>query len=263
MPSTSPATTSSPTCGAPPSTGSEAELGREPGRGRPRRPRGRPRRRNRRVRRGRPATQPPAARRGRPRGARASRRASPDVEQRAEVAVADVVRDVLALEHADHDRVGAGARRGSSVVAARPSRGTLPVPRLRRRPSGARRSATTIDGTAGNPGDADTDAKDRDPVRCPNADRQARRRPLEPRRDRARRRPRSRLRSSARRSPAEVQHVVMGQVLQAGQGQIPSRQAQIKAGIPREVLLGDDQQGLRLRDSRCRAARHGNPRRRP
>ncbi|MGH2890565.1 MAG: acetyl-CoA C-acetyltransferase [Solirubrobacteraceae bacterium] len=36
-------------------------------------------------------------------------------------------------------------------------------------------------------------------------------------------------------SPEEVQHVVMGQVLQAGQGQIPSRQAQIKAGIPKEV----------------------------
>jgi acetyl-CoA C-acetyltransferase len=36
-------------------------------------------------------------------------------------------------------------------------------------------------------------------------------------------------------APDEVQHVVMGQVLQAGQGQIPSRQAQIKAGIPVEV----------------------------
>jgi acetyl-CoA C-acetyltransferase len=35
--------------------------------------------------------------------------------------------------------------------------------------------------------------------------------------------------------PGQVEHVVMGQVLQAGQGQIPSRQAQIKAGIPREV----------------------------
>jgi acetyl-CoA C-acetyltransferase len=33
----------------------------------------------------------------------------------------------------------------------------------------------------------------------------------------------------------QVEHVVMGQVLQAGQGQIPSRQAQIKAGIPKEV----------------------------
>ena len=33
----------------------------------------------------------------------------------------------------------------------------------------------------------------------------------------------------------EVGHVVMGQVLQAGQGQIPSRQAQIKGGIPKEV----------------------------
>jgi acetyl-CoA C-acetyltransferase len=36
-------------------------------------------------------------------------------------------------------------------------------------------------------------------------------------------------------APDEVQGVVYGQVLQAGQGQIPSRQAQIKAGIPREV----------------------------
>jgi acetyl-CoA C-acetyltransferase len=35
--------------------------------------------------------------------------------------------------------------------------------------------------------------------------------------------------------PDEVQHVVMGQVIQAGQGQIPSRQAQFKAGIPKEV----------------------------
>jgi acetyl-CoA C-acetyltransferase len=36
-------------------------------------------------------------------------------------------------------------------------------------------------------------------------------------------------------APEEVEHVVYGQVLQAGQGQIPSRQAQIKAGIPKEV----------------------------
>src|SRR5215210_7588405 len=36
-------------------------------------------------------------------------------------------------------------------------------------------------------------------------------------------------------APEQVQHVVMGQVLQAGTGQIPSRQAQIEAGIPREV----------------------------
>src|ERR687894_3115382 len=36
-------------------------------------------------------------------------------------------------------------------------------------------------------------------------------------------------------APDQVEHVVMGQVLQAGQGQIPSRQAQIKGGIPKEV----------------------------
>ena len=35
--------------------------------------------------------------------------------------------------------------------------------------------------------------------------------------------------------PAQIEKVVMGQVLQAGQGQIPSRQAQIKGGIPKEV----------------------------
>ena len=35
--------------------------------------------------------------------------------------------------------------------------------------------------------------------------------------------------------PEQVEQVVMGQVLQAGQGQIPSRQAQIKGGIPRNV----------------------------
>ena len=47
---------------------------------------------------------------------------------------------------------------------------------------------------------------------------------------------RSAPRSSVPRSrPSQVEHVVMGQVLQAGQGQIPSRQAQIKAGIPKEV----------------------------
>src|ERR671937_2666995 len=36
-------------------------------------------------------------------------------------------------------------------------------------------------------------------------------------------------------APDQVEHVIMGQVLQAGQGQIPSRQAQVKAGIPKEV----------------------------
>ena len=36
-------------------------------------------------------------------------------------------------------------------------------------------------------------------------------------------------------APDQVDHVIMGQVLQAGQGQVPSRQAQINAGIPKEV----------------------------
>jgi acetyl-CoA C-acetyltransferase len=36
-------------------------------------------------------------------------------------------------------------------------------------------------------------------------------------------------------SPEEVEHVIMGQVLMAGQGQVPSRQAAAKAGIPMSV----------------------------
>ena len=36
-------------------------------------------------------------------------------------------------------------------------------------------------------------------------------------------------------SPIEVEHVIMGQVLMAGQGQVPSRQAAVKAGIPMNV----------------------------
>ena len=35
--------------------------------------------------------------------------------------------------------------------------------------------------------------------------------------------------------PADVDHVVVGQVLMAGQGQVPSRQAAVKAGIPMRV----------------------------
>ena len=36
-------------------------------------------------------------------------------------------------------------------------------------------------------------------------------------------------------APDEVDHVIVGQVLMAGQGQVPSRQAAVKAGIPMSV----------------------------
>ena len=36
-------------------------------------------------------------------------------------------------------------------------------------------------------------------------------------------------------SPTEVDHVIMGQVLMAGQGQVPARQAAVNAGIPMSV----------------------------
>src|ERR1700761_5912497 len=39
----------------------------------------------------------------------------------------------------------------------------------------------------------------------------------------------------SRVSPDQVQYVIMGQVLQAGAGQMPARQAAVKAGIPMSV----------------------------
>ena len=61
----------------------------------------------------------------------------------------------------------------------------------------------------------------------------------------------------------QVQQVIFGQVLQAGQGQIPSRQAQIKGGIPKEVpsetinkVCASGMRTLGLADQ-------GDPRRRP
>ena len=64
-------------------------------------------------------------------------------------------------------------------------------------------------------------------------------------------------------APEQVQHVVMGQVLQAGQGQIPSRQAQIKAGIPKEVSSETINKVCASGHPRRRAARRRDPRRRP
>ena len=54
-------------------------------------------------------------------------------------------------------------------------------------------------------------------------------------------------------SPDQVDYVIMGQVLQAGAGQIPARQAAAKAGIPMTVPGADHQQGLPLRHQRHRA----------
>ena len=63
--------------------------------------------------------------------------------------------------------------------------------------------------------------------------------------------------------PEQVEHVVMGTVIQAGQGQIPSRQAQIKGGIPKEV---SSETINKVCASGIRAAgmhRRRDPRRRP
>ena len=54
----------------------------------------------------------------------------------------------------------------------------------------------------------------------------------------------------------------MGQVLQAGCGQLPARQAAVKGGIAMSVALADRQQGLPVRAERDRARRPDDPRRR-
>ena len=46
--------------------------------------------------------------------------------------------------------------------------------------------------------------------------------------------------------PDEVDHVLMGHVLQAGAGQITSRQAAVAAGIPKEVPALNVDKGLAL-----------------
>ena len=64
----------------------------------------------------------------------------------------------------------------------------------------------------------------------------------------------------AKVDPADVDEVIMGQVLTAGQGQNPARQAAIAAGMPDRGHRLGRQSGVRLRPAgrraRCAADRH-------
>src|SRR3982751_5105573 len=67
-------------------------------------------------------------------------------------------------------------------------------------------------------------------------------------------------------APEQVEQVVFGQVLQAGQGQVPSRQAQIKGGIPKEVpsetinkVCASSLRAVGLADQYVRAGDLGGP----
>ena len=62
--------------------------------------------------------------------------------------------------------------------------------------------------------------------------------------------------------PAEVDEVILGQVLTAGAGQNPARQAARAAGIPDEQDRLRHQPGLRLRPARRGAGRAADPHRR-
>lgn len=64
-------------------------------------------------------------------------------------------------------------------------------------------------------------------------------------------------------APADVQHVIMGMVIQAGAGQIPSRQATFKAGLSREVtsetlnrVCGSGMRAVTLADALIRAGEY-------
>ena len=63
-------------------------------------------------------------------------------------------------------------------------------------------------------------------------------------------------------APEQVDYVIMGQVLQAGAGQIPARQAAAKRRHPDDRPRPDDQQGLPLGHQRHRHGRPADPRRR-
>ena len=63
-------------------------------------------------------------------------------------------------------------------------------------------------------------------------------------------------------SGEQVDYVIMGQVIQAGAGQITARQAAVKGGIPMNVPADHHQQGLPVGHQRDRAGRPADPRRR-
>ena len=58
-------------------------------------------------------------------------------------------------------------------------------------------------------------------------------------------------------APDEVDHVIVGQVLMAGQGQVPSRQAAVKAGIPMSVPSVNVNKVCLSGSSRTRSSRTG------
>ena len=66
----------------------------------------------------------------------------------------------------------------------------------------------------------------------------------------------------AKLKPEQIGEVILGQVLTAGSGQNPARQALIKAGLPDRRSGDDDQQGLRLGPEGGDAGGAGHARRR-
>ena len=59
--------------------------------------------------------------------------------------------------------------------------------------------------------------------------------------------------------PGDIDEVIMGQILQAGEGQNPARQASIGAGIPGRVAGLEPEPALRLRSARGRRRLPADP----
>ena len=181
---------------------------------------------------------------------RSARRASPRSISAAS-AHREVVGDRLVVEQADDDGVARRWRARPSVVAMTSTRGaTLPARALR-----------TIEVRPPTP-EPPEHAQDRHPLRRPNADRQARRRPGQRRRHRARRhRDPGRARARRRRARAgRARDHGPGAPGRPGPDSLPPGADQGRH--PQGGLLGDDQQGLRLGHPGRRHARRGDPRRR-
>ena len=171
-------------------------------------------------------------------------------------AITEVIERAISGRDASHGPTG----RAPSDAAAR-----RPGPLASMRPAGMGPSPPWVDWMRrpnSTPGDRHDHAF-RHRRRRPHADREVRRGVQGPARPSTSARPPSARRSPARASTAAtIDYVIMGQVLQAGAGQITARQAAIAAGIPKEVPAITHQQGVPVGPERHRAGRPAHPGRR-
>ena len=204
-------------------------------------------------------------RRGSARAPRASWRASPRVEQRGHLGGCPIRgprRPRRRPPRACRRRSGAGGvalvldvhRRRDDIRAAPPRGGARRRPLPSRQPDAGTRL----------PGGSSFHAQDRDPRRRPHPDRQDGRRALDAATPPSSAALAISARARARRGGARAGRARHHRPGAAGRpGPDPLAPGADQGRDPQGGLLGDDQQGLRLGAARERAARPGDPRRRP